>query len=556
MINRGILFELLEQMSIIAVAAYIFSQTEIFNNLLKEKTALSDRLIMISYFSILSVVGTYMGIRVEPKAFANIRPIGVIMAGYMGGPIVGTIVGLIAGINRYSLEGITAFSCSFAAIIEGLIGALGRKCSKNNILNIKIGIIIGLIAETCHMIIILIFSHPFSDALIIVKLVSVPMIIVNTFGVVLFLNIIENTTEHFNKQESLNFEKALNIANNSIYNMRKGLNKNTANKVLKSIYKNIDINTIFLFDENRLLSYFGHKYNYNMLFKKISVYSKSINNFNILLNENGKTITFYCTVISSTDNKAVLGVQLSGSTYIDKYTVRLINKISDLLSSQLDVCRLNELAKKVSSAQYSALKAQIHPHFLFNALNTIASFCRINPVIARDLIISLSNYFRKTLYQTEDFTSIGNDLELIYSYFSIEKARYGNKLNMHINIPKELYNLRIPVFILQPIIENSVKHGISQKPDGGSIYLWAKCIKNDLIFIVKDSGIGMNVDEALKRNSNSIGLKNIQERLKILYGTKYSFNIKSFINEGTSIVIKIPKEVYDYEQLNCSNNRR
>ena len=553
MINNDIIFELLEQMSIIAVAAYIFSQTRIFNNLLKEKTNISDRLIMISYFSILSIVGTYMGIKVEPKAFANIRPIGVIMAGYMGGPIVGTIVGLIAGINRYSLEGITAFSCSFAAIIEGLVGALGRKYTKNNIFNIKIGIIIGLIAEICHMIIILIFSRPFSDAVTIVKLVSIPMIIANTLGVVLFLNIIENTTENFNKQESLNFEKALNIANNTIYNMRKGLNKNTANKVLKSIYKNIDINTIFLFDENRLLSYFGHKYNYNMLLEKISVYSKSINNFNILLNENNKTITFYCTTISGADNKAVLGVQLSGTTYIDKYTVRLMNKISDLLSSQLDVYRLNELAKKVSSAQYSALKSQ---HFLFNALNTIASFCRINPVTARDLIISLSNYFRKTLYQTEDFTSIGDDLELIHSYFSIEKARYGDKLNMHIDIPKELYNLRIPVFILQPIIENSVKHGISQKPDGGSIYLWAKCIKDDLIFIIKDSGVGMNVDEVFKRDSNSIGLRNIQERLKMLYGAKYSFNIKSFINEGTSIVIKIPKEAYNYEQLNCSNNRR
>lgn len=542
LVNNSILFELLKQMSIIAVAAYIFSQTKIFNNLLKEETTISDRLIMISFFSILSIVGTYMGVRVEPKAYANIRPIGVIMAGYMGGPIVGSIVGLIAGINRYSIEGFTAFSCSFAAIIEGLLGALGRKYSKKNIFSIKIGIFMGLIAEIIHMIIILIFSHPISDAVIIIKLVSGPMIVANTLGVALFLNIIENTTERFSKTNAVNFEKALSIANNSIYYMRKGLNKNTASKVLKAIYQNIDVKTIFLFDEKKLLCYFGHKYNYDILFKKIMVYYKSANNFTIFIDENDKIITFYCTTISETENKSVLGVQLCGSPYIDKYIIRFINKIGVLLSSQLDVYRLNELAKKVSSAQYNALKAQIHPHFLFNALNTIASFCRVNPAKARELILSLSNYFRKTLNQTEDFTSLKDELDLINSYFSIEKSRYGDRLNMFIDIPKELFDFKIPVFMLQPIIENSIKHGISQKAEGGNIYLSAKIIRNNITFIIKDTGVGMNVAETFKKESNSIGLKNIRERLKILYGTKYTLNIASFINEGTSIVIKIPKE--------------
>jgi two-component system LytT family sensor kinase len=121
---------LLERMSVIALAAYIFSQSVLFKRIIRYEIKAFDKLIMIIFFSLLSILGTYMGINVEPGAIANIRPIGAIAAGYLGGPVIGMIVGLIAGTQRYFMGGFTALSCGLSTIFEGLIGGIAKKLQR------------------------------------------------------------------------------------------------------------------------------------------------------------------------------------------------------------------------------------------------------------------------------------------------------------------------------------------------------------------------------------------------------------------------------------------
>lgn len=183
---------------------------------------------------------------------------------------------------------------------------------------------------------------------------------------------------------------------------------------------------------------------------------------------------------------------------------------------------------------------------MFNALNTISSFCRTNPSKARELIIDLSNYFRQTLKREEDFAYLKDELEFTKSYISIEEARFGNRLKLIIDIPDKMMTAKVPAFILQPIVENAIKHGILPKPEGGSVYLKASFKDKEILFSVEDTGVGMSnerLNEILTKWPG-IGLKNVNERLKLLYGEDHGLSIKTSLNNGTKISFLISmKEV-------------
>ena len=147
----NIYVQLLERMALIALAAYVYNQTHLFRDMIKDELTLKNKIGMILFFSTLSIIGTYTGVGVEPYALANTRPIGAFMAGYMGGPLIGLIVGGIAGAHRYSFGGFTAAACAAATVAEGLIGAIARRYSKDRALSANSGFLGGVIAEVMQM---------------------------------------------------------------------------------------------------------------------------------------------------------------------------------------------------------------------------------------------------------------------------------------------------------------------------------------------------------------------------------------------------------------------
>lgn len=564
---------LLERMAVIALAAYVFSQMNMFKRLIKYEVSIMDKLVMVAFFSILSIIGTYIGISVEPgeivkvatqpgivspnAAIANIRPIGAIVAGYVGGPLVGMIVGVIAGTHRYFLGGFTALACSVSTIFEGLIGGLARKLCKNDLFSLWVGFAAGIVAESVQMILILLLSKPYNSALVLEKYIAFPMIIVNSVGVAIFINIIKNTKEAYNRAGAVQSQKALSIAKETIHYIRKGLNKQTAQNVADIIYRIGDVRGVFIGDRTQFLTYFGDSINIETLKERLVLYYKNPSFETISIKNNKKDIYFYCVplLVGESEFEGVLGLKVKHKMDIDYYFMEFTKGIGELLSTQIELYKLNKIAHEASTAELRLLRAQIHPHFLFNALNTIASFCRTNPLKARELITDLANYFRKTLKKDGDFVPLYEEVELIKSYLSIEKARYGERLKLYMDISDKLMSVKVPAFILQPLIENSIKHGISPKPVGGSIFIKAIDIGERIKFVIEDTGVGMTKEryEEVVNKWPGIGLKNINDRLKFLYGDKFQFNIESAIEEGTKIYFIIPKEEYSNEQIDVCN---
>ncbi|AKN32754.1 histidine kinase [Clostridium carboxidivorans P7] len=539
--------QLLERMALIALAAYIYNQSHIFKNLIKDELKIADKIIMVIFFCSLSIIGTYTGVSLEPYAIANTRPIGAIVAGYIGGPAIGIIVGIIAGTHRYLMGGYTALACAIATVIEGITGAVARKYSKNGDISVKSGFIGAVIAEMLQMVVLLIFARPLPDAASLVKFIALPMITINSMGVIIFLNIIQNAREQYNRIGAIQTQKVLKIVKKTTDYMRQGLNENTAESISKIIYETTNAKGVFIGDKKGFLTYCGRGIDEEKLKMKLKVYYGTPDYSLIKFISNDKPTFFVCApfLISNTSFEGVLGLEVDLGKENDKYVWEFVKELSELLSTQIELYKVNKLAEEASTAEFRALRSQIQPHFLFNALNTISSFCRTNPLKAKELIIDLSNYFRQTLKREEDFVSLKDELEFIQSYLSIEKARFGERLKIIIDIPENLMNIKMPVFMLQPIIENSIKHGILPKPLGGSVFVKANCSDEEVLFLIEDTGVGMDGDtlNQVVNKSPGIGIKNVNERLKLLYGEDYGLKIDTNIDKGTKVQFLIPKEV-------------
>jgi len=194
-----------------------------------------------------------------------------------------------------------------------------------------------------------------------------------------------------------------------------------------------------------------------------------------------------------------------------------------------------KLMRLKTQAELEALQAKVNPHFLFNTLNSIASLISENPAMAESTVEKLSELFRYTLQCTANSTvKLTEELEIVRSYLQIEKIRFGNRLEFKITSDDRLNDIDVPALLIQPLVENSIKHGISPEVHGGTIRVEAKYIDNECLISVTDSGKGF----ATEVEETGFGLKSIRERLKLLYGNKASLNV---VQDGsTHIHISIP----------------
>jgi sensor histidine kinase YesM len=198
-------------------------------------------------------------------------------------------------------------------------------------------------------------------------------------------------------------------------------------------------------------------------------------------------------------------------------------------------------------AELLALRAQINPHFFFNALNTIRYFVRSEPVKARALLLDLSQMFQRIL-RAGDFVPLENELAHVEAYLSLEVARLGERLHYEKEVTDEaLLVALVPTLILQPLVENAVIHGIASRRTGGTIRLQVRPVGEDILIEVTDDGVGMAaecLEEILddETPSTSIGLRNVDRRLRVAYGPAYGLLITSQPGEGTHAVVRVPRK--------------
>jgi two-component system, LytTR family, sensor kinase len=189
-----------------------------------------------------------------------------------------------------------------------------------------------------------------------------------------------------------------------------------------------------------------------------------------------------------------------------------------------------------------ALTSQINPHFLFNTLNTVSSLIRFDPDMARGVVLKLSNILRRLLRKHETFVPLREELAFIDDYLDIEVIRFGrDKLQIFKEIDEESLETFVPSMLLQPMVENSIKHGLAPRLEGGKIHLRARNVDGRLLIEIEDNGLGISPERLAEVYGGGIGISNVHERLRLLYGDQFKMNIRSKEGEGTQIHIEIPQ---------------
>jgi two-component system LytT family sensor kinase len=203
--------------------------------------------------------------------------------------------------------------------------------------------------------------------------------------------------------------------------------------------------------------------------------------------------------------------------------------------------RLQEQEKLLLAAKIDALASQINPHFLFNTLTSISSLIRSEPETARTLITKLSGLLRKLLRSTEHFVSLREELEGVDEYLDIEVVRFGPNLVVEKEIAPDTLGILVPSMILQPLIENSIKHGLSRKIGPGRIVIRSRREHGHAVIEVHDDGLGMTEQRLSSALGGGIGLTNVNERLRVIYGATYQLKLQSVPGQGTLARIEIPE---------------
>jgi two-component system LytT family sensor kinase len=248
--------------------------------------------------------------------------------------------------------------------------------------------------------------------------------------------------------------------------------------------------------------------------------------------------------------------QLTGGRRLLSDDLGALEAIAVVVARRIDAIRIaneryergireQDIAKLATEAELRALRAQINPHFLFNALTTIGYLIQTAPPRALQTLLRLTTLLRAVLRSEGEFTTLGRELEVVESYLDIEHARFEHRLRVTIDVPSRLRTIRLPPLLLQPLVENAVKHGIAQKQIGGEVAIRARVdqISEDnrqLSLVVEDTGAGTTSEALQQGRSTGVGLRNVQRRLECHYGDAASLSIRTTLGEGTLVEIRMP----------------
>ncbi|MFI8521174.1 histidine kinase [Streptomyces sp. NPDC085481] len=255
----------------------------------------------------------------------------------------------------------------------------------------------------------------------------------------------------------------------------------------------------------------------------------------------------WAVVAPLTGEDGVLGALVAYGSRESAVLVRAATEVARWVSVQLELAELDRSRTRIVEAEIRALRAQISPHFIFNSLAAIASFVRTDPERARELLLEFADFTRYSFRRHGDFAQLADELRSIEQYLALAGARFGDRLKVTLQIAPEVLPVALPFLCLQPLVENAVKHGLEDSAEGCRVVIAARDAGAEAVVTIEDDGVGMDPEElrAILRgerpSSSGIGLSNVDERLRQVYGPEHGLVIETGVGAGMKVTVRIPK---------------
>ncbi|NAS21864.1 sensor histidine kinase [Herbidospora sp. NEAU-GS84] len=254
----------------------------------------------------------------------------------------------------------------------------------------------------------------------------------------------------------------------------------------------------------------------------------------------------HAVVVPLTTDDRVVGSLAAYGDHTSAGLVRAVQEVARWVDSQLELAELDRSRTLLMEAEVRALRAQISPHFIYNSLTTIASFVRTDPERARELLIDFADFTRYSFRRHGDFTTLAEELRSIDRYLTLERARFGDQLQVTLRIAPEVLAVAVPFLCIQPLVENAVRHGLESKPGVGRISIVAEDAGSECSITVEDDGLGMDPEHlrrvlAGEERATGVGLANVDERLRQVYGDEFGLVVETGKGAGTKVSMRMPK---------------
>ena len=250
-------------------------------------------------------------------------------------------------------------------------------------------------------------------------------------------------------------------------------------------------------------------------------------------------------VVPIESDGAVVGTLAAFGPSVRAGTARAAAEVAAWVATQVELGRLDQTEARAASAELRALRAQISPHFVYNALTAIASLVRTEPERARELLGEFADFTRYSFRRQGEFTTLADELRAIDAYLQLERARFGDRLQVRLRVAPEVLPVVVPFLVLQPLVENAVRHGIEGRAGPGEIVIEAEDAGTECRITVEDNGVGMDPDELRDhlagRGGDGIGLANIDDRMRAVFGDPFGIVVETAVAAGTKVHLRVPK---------------
>ncbi len=571
----GLLFQ---RIGLLLVLAFIMTRVPAFRYLLDRKQSTIAFIYSSILFGLFGIIGTQAGVMVHhlqvvPHGFVTrLEPdemlvgpglVATVIAGLFGGPTVGTLSGLITSAFILVLGGdnLVANLC-IHPLVGFLSGLTAKFFSQERVIASQKALFVGLFAPILHMGLLLVFTPDSSEGIALVNMIGLPLVITNSMAIAVFTAMIRVVLTEQEQTAAMETQRAFKIAEKALPHLRYGLNIETAEVIAKLLYAELKIAAVSITDNRQLLAYIGQgsEHHHQGQFLQTQLARVALETGELQIATTRQEIQCHH---ESCPINAIISVPLrqSGevvglimlcfqrSQQVRPVEINLAFGLGKLISNQLDVVAAQELRELTRNVKLRNLQAQIQPHFLFNTLQMITTLIRVDPALARHVTIQLAHFMRMNLRISDHaLIPIQQEIEHLRAYLEIVNVRFADRFKIICAIPDGLRPAMIPPFTLQPLVENSVKHGLSGMSFGGEVYIIMMQTQTHIQINIKDNGCGIPEDELIKlgveliesATGAGIGLFNLNQRLIGLLGNDASLHFENIALGGCSVSFRIP----------------
>lgn len=570
-------FILFERIGLLLVVAFVLTRIPGFKTLLYREFSMKMTIIHTLIFGLFAIASTTFGIIIDGdmiithelifsvadnQMIVSLSLVAVVIAGLLGGPVVGLGAGIIAGIHLLFLGGIGWFANLMINPITGLLAGLtGRFFSKERVISPVQALLIGLFPPILQMQLLLIL-HPQETKIIeVVNTIGLPLVLSNSIGIAIFTAMIGIVLKEQENEAALATKQALTIAEEALPFLKKESPDEMAEGIANLLYKRLKVAAISVTDGDHVLAHVGlgddhHKPGHKII-TPLSARA---------LEEGVVKVAYTKSDIQCKDTSCLLEaaiivpINAESTTSLIKFYFKkaqdirpvehvLARGLGQLISNQLNAIAHEKIQANILDAELRSLQAQINPHFLFNTLNLIATLFRVDPKRARHITIQLANFMRFNLkLVSESLITMDRECEHVSSYIEIIQARFSNRMEIKFTQNTSVGHVLIPPSTIQPLVENSIEHGLNNVTNNGEVIVDIKR-DNDFVRVsVIDNGKGFSTAELNELGKKKIvdnqdggaGLYNVNQRLISLLGDESQLHFRNLDSGCSEVYFSLP----------------